>query len=235
MNRSINDILLFMGLIFISLVASGFIFISIYDVENLEEIGPGGYLINGILSQVIVFFGSFVLFLRITKTDYKTLIWIKPLERKWVLRSLTILAVSYLIIFLLSYFNGLLELLLPNHPAIIRSQDISSKQAEVLLSFDGVRILYSIFVVSILPAIAEELVFRGFLLRKIFELKPSQPVAIGISALVFAVVHFQVLNFLPILFMGIVFGYVYMTSKNILYPMLMHFVFNASQVILAHY
>ena len=94
---------------------------------------------------------------------------------------------------------------------------------------------YTIIVIGIVPAIAEELVFRGFLFRKLFDLSGNSNLAIAISALIFALVHFQILNVLPIFIMGYILGYVYFNTRNIIYPMLIHFLYNTTQVILTYY
>ena len=235
MRQLFNDIILFVALVLLMSIVAGMIMMSVYDVNNLSEIDVKGYLINGILSQLVMFTGAFVLYLQITKQSVKDVLWLNPLESRWFLLTLVFTAVAFLCIELLAVVNGWLEYLIPNHPAIVSSLEISERQLNILQSLDGIQLLYAVVVIGVLPAIGEELVFRGFLLRKLYDYNLNKQMAIGVSALVFAVVHFQVLNFLPICFMGILLGYVYVQSRNILYPMLIHFLYNGIQVVFAYY
>ena len=235
MKQIVNDILLFIGLIFLTSIITVAIYSYYYQSSGLDHVSQSAYMVNGLLTQVLVFFGSFVLFLLITKQTISDLLWIKKPDGDWLRKTAIILLVAYLVAVILGYINGLVSELIPENSFVLYSQKVNKIQTEVLSSFEGLSILYPIIVVAVLPAIAEELVFRGFLLRKIYDFKQNRNTAIIISATVFALVHFQILNLLPIFFMGLILGYVYYESKNILYPILLHFLFNASQVILVQY
>lgn len=100
-------------------------------------------------------------------------------------------------------------------------------------SFGG--LLMNLFIIALLPAIGEELIFRGILLRLFKEWFKNMHVAIIVSAFTFSFIHFQFYGFIPRMLLGIVFGYLLYWSGSILMPMLAHFINNAFAVIAFYY
>lgn len=94
----------------------------------------------------------------------------------------------------------------------------------------------SIFLVLILPAIFEELIFRVGLFN-IFRRAAGVKGAVGIQALFFALYHFARepdLRYLVVLFIGgLIFAVIYLITKNILTSMLAHAMFNLRPVMLS--
>lgn len=89
--------------------------------------------------------------------------------------------------------------------------------------------LYSLLIIAVLPAIGEELVFRGILQKQLY--KAMSPIAaIWVASVIFSGFHLQFEGFLPRLVLGVVLGYVYYWTGNLWLPMLMHFVNNGIQV-----
>jgi uncharacterized protein len=96
-------------------------------------------------------------------------------------------------------------------------------------SFGGV--LLNIFMIAVLPAIGEELIFRG-LLQKIFtELTGKVVWGVVISAVLFSSMHLQFQGFVPRLALGILFGYFYFLSGSIWLPIIAHFINNSIAII----
>ena len=89
-------------------------------------------------------------------------------------------------------------------------------------------------VVAIIPAIGEELIFRGILQNKFHLMFKNIHVAILVTAILFSGFHLQFFGFIPRLFLGILFGYLYYWSGNIWYPILGHFVNNGFTLILIY-
>ncbi len=89
-----------------------------------------------------------------------------------------------------------------------------------------------IIVVALLPAVFEEWFFRGCLqvfLTKKFEKKWT---AIVITAGVFSVFHGEFFSLMPRIFLGLVLGYLYFYTQNLLYPIIMHFVNNLASIVI---
>jgi membrane protease YdiL (CAAX protease family) len=79
---------------------------------------------------------------------------------------------------------------------------------------------------SILPAIGEELFFRGILQKICIGIFKNNIAGIGVTSLVFGMLHFQIENLLSIVFASILLGLIYDYSKNIFLTILLHFGFN---------
>lgn len=88
-------------------------------------------------------------------------------------------------------------------------------------------LMLSLFMVAILPAIGEELIFRGIFQRLFTDLLRNKHMGILFSATLFSAFHLQFYGFLPRLFLGVYFGYILLWSKNMWYPIIAHFINNA--------
>ncbi|XP_020531665.1 uncharacterized protein LOC18448145 isoform X3 [Amborella trichopoda] len=84
--------------------------------------------------------------------------------------------------------------------------------------------LYAI-VVSVCAPIWEEIIFRGFLLPSLTRYMPVW-CSVAMSSLAFAVVHFNLQRLLPLVFLGVVMGAVFVRSRNLLASMLLHSLWN---------
>ena len=94
-------------------------------------------------------------------------------------------------------------------------------------------LVINILLMALLPAVAEELSFRGVLMN-LFPAKGDKVphVAIWCTAILFSAVHMQFYGFLPRMLMGALFGYVLVWTGNMWVPILMHFTNNAMAVLL---
>lgn len=90
--------------------------------------------------------------------------------------------------------------------------------------------LLVIIVVSVVPAICEEVMFRGFI-QKSFELKIKPIWAAIITAIFFGIYHFNPYGLIPLIALGLYFGYAAYMSNSIFVPMSLHFVNNFLAVI----
>jgi membrane protease YdiL (CAAX protease family) len=113
--------------------------------------------------------------------------------------------------------------------------DLAKTTAAILKMQSVGDLLINLFVIAIVPAICEELVFRGALQRTIFRLKSNPHVAIWLSAIIFSTIHFQFYGFLPRMLLGAAFGYIYFWTGSIWYAVFAHFLNNAYAVCLAFY
>ena len=88
-----------------------------------------------------------------------------------------------------------------------------------------------VFLIGLVPAIGEELVFRGVIQKTLENWTQKPHLAILLAGAIFSLIHFQFAGFLPRMFLGMLLGYAYYFSKSLWVPMLLHFVFNASQAV----
>lgn len=89
----------------------------------------------------------------------------------------------------------------------------------------------NILMIAILPALAEEMVFRGVLQPLLGRILKNKHWGIIISALIFAGIHLQFYGFLPRFALGLAFGYLYLWSGNLWVPITAHFINNLLSVV----
>jgi len=91
--------------------------------------------------------------------------------------------------------------------------------------------LLVIITISIVPAITEVVMFRGYIQRSFeFKLKPYW--AALITAIFFAAYHFNPYGIIPLAALGFYFGFAAYSSKSLVIPMILHFLNNFFAVIL---
>lgn len=96
-------------------------------------------------------------------------------------------------------------------------------------------LLFNLFMIAVIPAIGEELIFRG-ILQNIFTRWMKNPhVAIWFTAIIFSAIHVQFYGFLPRMLMGALFGYLLYWGNSIWLPIIAHFINNASAVLYAFF
>ena len=118
------------------------------------------------------------------------------------------------------------------------SEDQANKITEAFLSTNSITsVVKNVIMIGILPAIGEELVFRGVVQQLFKKMYGNAHAAIWISAALFSALHLQFFGFLPRMVLGAMFGYMLEWSGTLWLPMIAHFINNATAVIayyLAH-
>lgn len=111
-------------------------------------------------------------------------------------------------------------------------EDAAAQLTEQFLRVDTVGgLLVNIGLMALLPAVGEELTFRG-VVQGMFT--RNKHVAIWATAAIFSFVHLQFYGFLPRMLLGAMFGYMLWWTGSLWVPMLMHFVNNCAAVVVAY-
>ena len=101
-----------------------------------------------------------------------------------------------------------------------------------LLSADNIpEMILVVVVIAIVPALSEEVMFRGFI-QKSFEHKISPVKAAAVTAIFFGFYHFSPYGVLPLIALGFYFGFAAYLSKSLFIPIILHFLNNFTAVIL---
>lgn len=87
-------------------------------------------------------------------------------------------------------------------------------------------LLGNIFMITILPAFAEEVLFRGVLARLFKDWTKNVHLAVFLSAFIFSAIHLQFYGFLPRLLLGMALGYLFFWSGSLWLPIAAHFTNN---------
>jgi membrane protease YdiL (CAAX protease family) len=90
---------------------------------------------------------------------------------------------------------------------------------------------FNLFMIALLPAIGEELLFRGVIQKIFTNMTRNHHWGIWISAILFSALHIQFYGFVPRVILGALFGYLLVWSGSMWLPILAHFFNNAFAVI----
>jgi len=94
-----------------------------------------------------------------------------------------------------------------------------------------VEMLLVIITISIIPAICEEVMFRGYIQRSFgFKFKPH--IAALLTALFFALYHFNPYGLIPLAIIGFYLGFAAYRSQSLVIPIVLHFLNNFFAVML---
>ena len=117
----------------------------------------------------------------------------------------------------------------------LQEEERLAKLTEVITDFKSVGgLLAGVFVIAFLPAIGEELVFRGIIQNELWRGTRNVHVAIWVSAAIFSAIHMQFYGFVPRLLLGALFGYLYYWSGSLLIPIFSHFFNNSFAVVMVY-
>lgn len=100
----------------------------------------------------------------------------------------------------------------------------------LLIMDSPLELLGNLAIIAFLPALGEELVFRGVLQQQLMRRIANPWVALLLSAAVFSFIHFQFEGFLPRMLLGLFLGWLYWRTQNFWIPVTAHFFNNGLQV-----
>ena len=116
-----------------------------------------------------------------------------------------------------------------------QKEELLAELTKYLTKFDTVgQMLMGLVAFALVPAIGEELVFRGIVQRNLGAWFKNHHVAIWLTAFIFGAIHVQFYGFFPRMLLGALFGYLYFWSKNLWVPIAAHFMNNGFTVVLLY-
>ena len=170
-------------------------------------------------------------------TNHKPLSWLrldKGADWKLFLIAIGMMFCALPAINLLADLNSRIEL--PESLDFIE-QKLKAYEAQAALlterflqADNGWQVLLNVGLMALLPALAEELSFRGTLQQ----ILGNKHIAIWVTAVIFSAIHMQFYGFIPRMLMGAMFGYVFVWSGSLWVPITMHFVNNTLAVLAYH-
>ncbi len=157
---------------------------------------------------------------------------------QYVLASLTII-VALPAINLLAEINSHLQLpeFLSGVEEWMRNSEnqaefVTKKFLQMDTPFD---LLVNLILIAVIPALGEELLFRGVIQRIFSNMTKNVHWGIIITAFLFAALHMQFFGLLPRMAMGILFGYLLIWTKSLWVPILAHLINNGMAVCMSYY
>ncbi len=158
---------------------------------------------------------------------------LKPASRP---QMLTLAIVCMLVAFPFVFWLGELNRAIPLPEWMSTLEVDAARQMQAFLKADSMGdVLINVFVIALLPAVCEELCFRGALQRIMIHLTRHPWIGILVTAILFSAFHLQFQGFLPRMFLGVLLGAIYWYSGSLWPAIAAHFVTNAVQVVAVSY
>lgn len=165
--------------------------------------------------------------LHAVKGDRKEFLRLKLTKNVWQVTLIG--AILFIVAQPTILFLGWLNSFMPVPQAMAEMQETMAEMISDFLKSDNV-LLLGIFHIGIVPAVCEEIMYRGYVQRA-FEKSWGIIAAILISGAIFGAYHLQISNFLPLATLGVFLAYLTYISDSLVPAMVAHFVNNGGQVI----
>lgn len=218
-------------LLYISAVSSGGK--AITGLEDMLFLAPGVLRRMILINSALTFLLPGLLFARVglgaerwaklgfrTAGDWRILPWF----------GLLILS-SYPIIIWLTKVNAAIPL--PDWLSFLDSSQY--ELLEIILTMDSMWALaFNLVLIGILPALGEEIIFRGVVQQGMARWLGNVHFGIVVSGLFFSLIHFQFDGLLARWLLGVILGYSFYFSGTLWVPIILHFLNNSAQVLLAY-
>ncbi len=151
-----------------------------------------------------------------------------PRRSKLIGNTVLVFVFGMPVVALSAYLN--LQIDLPEW--MIQSEVQGNAVLANVLRFENIaELLLALVTVAVVPAIGEELMFRGLLQGRLLNHIMSPTAAIWVSAAIFSAIHLEFAGFLPRFILGALLGYGYRWCGTLWIPILLHFFFNGLQVL----
>ena len=219
------------------LLVSGTIGVAVSSVFML--MGNTGMKIGQGISSIFMFVVPPIVYYFVTRKEHQMReLGFRSVNRPWplfVLVAIALIYVSIPVTTTLTTWNegmklgGALQALEDMMKAL---EESAAALTEQMLNVDTVGgLLLNLLVIALIPAIGEELTFRGVLQQGLTR-RMNPHVAIILTAAIFSFIHFQFYGFLPRMFLGVLLGYMFYVSGSLWPSILMHFLNNGTSVLL---
>jgi len=162
----------------------------------------------------------------------------QPQRNSFVLIAFLIMFAGYFTVEFLGMINEAIVHLLPKATQkwVENGEADANGTLENILNMKGPKdLMVTVFLVGALPAVGEELFFRGILQKMFIQIFKKAWPGIIFTGFLFSAFHMQFMGFLPRMALGIILGALYWYSGSILVSMLGHFVFNTINILLIYF
>jgi membrane protease YdiL (CAAX protease family) len=95
--------------------------------------------------------------------------------------------------------------------------------------------ILALFIIAFLPAVVEEVFFRGAMQQIFMRWFITPGLVIFITSLIFSAIHFSWYGFIPRIALGMVLGYIFYITGNLWYSIIAHFFNNAFMVTILYW
>jgi uncharacterized protein len=111
-------------------------------------------------------------------------------------------------------------------------EEAAMRSTEIMLQGDGFStLLINILLLALVPALGEEIFFRGLIQGMIYKYSRNKHLAVIVAAFLFSAIHFQFYGFVPRMLLGAFFGYLVICTNSIWPAVWAHFLNNSMAVV----
>lgn len=199
-----------------------FMFLAVATGNSYKEFIATEFVkvVNLIFTPIVFFF---IYFIYVKKFHYNVFKASDiSFKLNWV-KVLIVITISVIAVFMISPFISLV-----NYGFSQINYNPSNELPYVM--DNGWRLVVGIIAMAVLPAICEELLFRGLIFKGL-EKKFNPHIAILLSALMFTLLHGSLQQTVYQFILGMILGYAMYFGKSIVYPIIVHFINNLVVVI----
>tara|TARA_B100002051_G_scaffold131386_2_gene124910 strand:- start:2241 stop:3026 length:786 start_codon:yes stop_codon:yes gene_type:complete len=195
------------------------------DLENKQYVNSLKFM--QLFSGLGIFIIPMFLYSYLVTFDFK----FRKVIRQNVMLIITIMLIITPFVAMITQLN--LSIKTPNWANQIDAQ--TNLTIIALLKMDSIiDLVFNLLVIAIIPAIGEEIFFRGYLQQKLIKWIRSPHIGIIITAILFSIIHFQFSGLIPRFILGVLLGYIFYWSSSLWIPIIAHFVNNAQVLIISY-
>ena len=207
---------------------------------DLEAAPVNGLRFMTIIGQILFIFLPALFFSKWIYGDVSKIISIKlPRIKELLLFILGIVILTPMLQSFLYIQNFLIEKLAESSEFVNSIKNLLDSLNELIEKTFGnliyadniVEMILVVITISIVPAICEEVMFRGYIQRS-FEFKFKPYFAALLTAVFFAIYHFNPYGLIPLAIIGFYLGFAAYSSQSLFIPMVIHFLNNFFAVLL---
>ena len=223
--------LLILGLIIGSVIGVIYPLVSGQDVMSLNSLR-----FMQISSQIFTFVLPPIIYAMLIKENPKESLGIKNVSYHWFIIGFVMMYAILPLNNVFAEWNAGLKL--PESMSRIEEliKEMYESSAVVLEKLVNVNtfggFVINLIMIAGLAALGEELLFRSIIQTSLIKTCKNAHVGIIIASAIFSFIHFDFYAFIPRLVLGMLLGYMFYYSRSIWVSMFMHFVNNATAVVI---
>ena len=180
--------------------------------------------VSGIIMTQLMIIGLPLLFAYYIKSDFKKVFSFKLPSIRHMVASFCLWVGTYMGSMIITQ---IVLYIFPQNMEVVEGLN------NVLLSEDNIFI--SLLIIAVMPAICEEVFFRGFILTSFRNNKKTIVGAVIGSGILFGLMHMDFIRIIPTSLLGISFAYVVCKSDSIITSMFMHFLNNGFALVVTYF
>ncbi|MCF8297171.1 MAG: CPBP family intramembrane metalloprotease [Saprospiraceae bacterium] len=114
------------------------------------------------------------------------------------------------------------------------SEDLGAELSNAFLLNGSISaLIINLLMIGVIAAVGEEFLFRGVIQKIFAQWFKNIHIAVIVAAIFFSAFHMQFYGFFPRFMMGLLLGYLYVWTGSLWIPIIVHFVNNASAIVVA--